>query len=274
MDATPDPRFYEDATSLFVQAYDAFFASDRPQIAGDVEFYARVARETPGQVLELACGTGRIAIALAKAGHEVTGVDISEGMLTIARRKADVLPPEARKRLTLVRQDMTALDLGRRFGFIFVPFRSFQHLLTIDLQRRALGAARRHLLPRGRLALHLFDPRLDLLIDEAAPIQRHSGTDPVTGRRYVGEVVRSKFDHLAQIRRDLWRHAEQGPNGEVLREDSREMALRWTYRWELRHLLESCGFTVDAEYSDFSGSAPVYGRELVIVATKRVAQED
>jgi hypothetical protein len=53
--------------------------------------------------------------------------------------------------------------LGTRFGFVFVPARSFQHLLTIDLQRKSLQAIRRHLEPTGRLALHLFDPRLDLL---------------------------------------------------------------------------------------------------------------
>jgi hypothetical protein len=54
------------------------------------------------------------------------------------------------------------------------------------------------------------------------------------------------LDHLNQIRRDLWRCAEIGPNGDVLVEDTREMALRWTYRWELRHLLELCGLSVEA----------------------------
>jgi hypothetical protein len=44
------------------------------------------------------------------------------------------------------------------------------------------------------------------------------------------------------------------------------MTLRWTYRWELRHLLEVCGFTVEAEYSDFTGAAPAYGEEMIVVA--------
>ena len=47
------------------------------------------------------------------------------------------------------------------------------------------------------------------------------------------------------------------------------MALRWTYRWELHHLLELCGFKVEAEYSDFAGSPPVYGAELIVVARAR-----
>ena len=85
--------------------------------------------------------------------------------------------------------------------------------------------------------------------------------------------VRTTFDHFHQIRRDLWRYAEIGPNGEVLAEDTREMTLRWTYRWELRHLLELCGQAVDAEYSDFAGSAPAYGMELILVAREARPQK-
>jgi SAM-dependent methyltransferase len=265
-------QFYEKAGSLFVEAYDAFYSSSEPHIAGDVAFYERVAREFGGEaggpVLELACGTGRIALPLAKAGLHVTGVDRSEAMLRMARRKLAAFPASVQKHLTLVNQDMSVLNLDRRFGFVFVfvPFRSFHHLLTIDLQRKSLEAIRRHLEPAGRLALHLFDPRLDWLVDARIVVPGHSGTHPETGRRYVGEVLRTNFDHLNQIRRDLWRYAEIGPNGEVLAEDTREMTLRWIYRWELHHLLELCGFAVEAEYSDFFGSAPAYGKELVVVA--------
>jgi len=259
-------QFYEEEGSLFVEAYDAFYPGSGPQIAGVVGFYERVARQVGGPVLELACGTGRIALPLAKAGLYVTGVDRSEAMLTIARRKLAALPASEQERLALTKQDMSALNLDRRFGFVFVPARSFQHLLTIDLQRKSLEAIRRHLQPSGRLALHLFDPRLDFLIDANTPQPGLSGIHPETGRRYVGEVLRTNFDHLNQVRRDVWRYAEIGPSGEVLAEDTREMALRWTYRWELHHLLNLCGLAVEAEYSDFAGAAPAYGKELILVA--------
>ena len=258
--------FHEEAGSLFVEAYDAFYSTPPAQIAGDVAFYEGLARQTGGPVLEVACGTGRIALALAAAGLEVTGVDRSEGMLTTARRKVAGLPDSVRDRLTLVDQDMSELSLNRRFGFIFVAFRSFQHLLTINLQKRSLAAIRHHLDGNGRLALHLFDPRLDLLVDDKSSALRVAGTHPVTKRRYIGEVLRTRLDHQAQVRRDLWRYREIGADGKVLAEDASEIALRWTYRWELHHLLELCGFTVEAEHSDFAGSAPVYGKELIVVA--------
>jgi len=258
-------RFYEDADSLFVKAFDALYVEGAP-IVGDIAFYERLARETGGGVLELACGTGRIALALAETGLDITGVDISEGMLTVARRKAAFRPAFVRDRLTLIHQDMSQLNLGRRFGLVFVPARSFQHLLTIELQRKSLEAIYRHLEPTSRLALHVFDPRLDLLIDPNITPPGLSGTHPETGRRYTGEVLRTQFDHLNQVRRDLWRYTEIGPSGEVLAQDTREMALRWTYRWELYHLLRISGLAVEAEYSDFAYSAPAYGKELILVA--------
>ena len=144
-------RFYEDANSLFVRAYDAFYVGGAP-IAGDAAFYEHLARETGGPVLELACGTGRIALTLAENGVDITGVDISAGMLAVARRKAAARPASVRDRLTLIEQDMSQLNEGRRFGFVFVPARSFQHLLTIDLQRGSLQAIHRHLDPAGAQA--------------------------------------------------------------------------------------------------------------------------
>lgn len=264
MGDTPD-QFYDGADSLFVAAYDALYEPPPPQIAGDVAFYDDVARAAGGAVLELACGTGRVALPLAEGGLEVTGIDLSDGMLAVADRKAAALSAAARRRLTLIRQDMTKLDLDRRFGFAFVAFRSFQHLLTSDLQRTALTAIHRHLVPDGRLALHLFDPRLDLLVDAEMRLPTQSGRDEANGRRYVGEILQTRFDHLAQVRRDQWRYRETGPDGQVLREATRWMSLRWTYRWELHHLLARCGFAVDAEYSDFQRSAPAYGKELIVV---------
>jgi len=261
-------QFYEGDDALFVRAYDVLNRGDAPQIAGDVAFYARLAQDTGGRVLEAACGTGRIAFALAERGRDVTGVDISEGMLAIARRKAAKSPAAVRERLTLVHQNMTRLDLPGRFGFIFVPFRSFQHLLTIDLQRAALTAIARHLDANGRLALHLFDPRLDLLLDTSPPPPELSAIEPETGHRFVAEILRTRFDHLAQIRYDFWRYRELNAGGRPLAEDTREMALRWTYRHELRHLLELCGFAVEAEYSDFAGAPAAYGNELIVVARR------
>lgn len=264
--------FYDGAESIFVEAYDAFYSEGQHPVTGDIAFYERLARTRAGPVLELGCGTGRVALPLAAAGLDVTGVDNAGAMLAIARRRIQGTSSAPRGQLTLVEADMADLDLGLRFGFVFIAFRSFQQVLTVALQRRVLEGVRRHLRPDGLLALHLYDPRLEVLTGDGGAGPISSGTHPVSGRRYAAEVVLCRLDHIAQVRHDLWRYTELDATGTVIDADNRELAVRWTYRWELRHLLELCGFTVTAEFSDFFGAPPAYGREMIVLAVPRTVE--
>ena len=73
----------------------------------------------------------------------------------------------------------------------------------------------------------------------------------------------------AQILVEQWRTTELGLDGAILRTLEESLTLRWTYRWEMRYLLELSGYEIDAEYGDFQGSAPAYGREQVWVVRAR-----
>ena len=101
-------EFYEQAGSLFVEAYDAFYSSAAPQLRDIVDFYERLARKLGGPALEVACGTGRITLPLAQGGLNIAGVDSSEAMLAIARHKLTALPAAVQERTTLLKQDMSA----------------------------------------------------------------------------------------------------------------------------------------------------------------------
>ncbi len=132
----------------------------------DVAFYAALASEAGGPVLELGCGTGRVLIPCARAGATMIGADASAGMLEVCRKKLEAEPPEVRARVEIVAADMRAFDLDRRVALVTMPFRGFQHLLTVDDQRRALASLRRHLLPGGRLVFDVFNPSLPMLGDD------------------------------------------------------------------------------------------------------------
>ncbi|MEM7251072.1 MAG: class I SAM-dependent methyltransferase [Pseudomonadota bacterium] len=264
--------FYEGEESLFVQAYDTFNTGDELPIRGDVGFYADLWRQHSDErspVLELACGTGRVTLALAEQGINCIGTDASSGMLALASAKRQRFGREVQTRVTFRQADMTALALPERFHVAIIPFRSFQHLLSPDEQYRALHCIGEQLHPRGYLALHLFDPRLELLSDGAPPFPSRLGRDVARAIDYVAVCTGSRFDHLAQIRYDQWRYSARRSNGELVNEECREMALRWTYRWELHHLLGVSGFDVVSEFSDFDKSPPEYGRELIVVARRR-----
>jgi SAM-dependent methyltransferase len=153
MNDTPAPRSFYEADSLSTEVYDALAAGIIPgsPMDGDVDFYRRLAGKTGGPILDVGCGTGRVAAALATDGHEVVAVDLSAPMLRLAEQRRASLEAEVAARLSFRQADMTTLDLGRDFALIVTPSRVFQFALTSDAQREALTALRRHLRPDGRL---------------------------------------------------------------------------------------------------------------------------
>jgi SAM-dependent methyltransferase len=136
--------------------YDDF---NPPDPAAEAWYLDHLAR-TGGPVLELACGAGKLLAVFAGAGHEVVGLDLSETMLSLARRRIEALPPEVAGRVTLVRGDMADFDLGRRFPAIVLADNSFRELPDRDALLAGLLCIRRHLAPGGRLLLteRRFDP--------------------------------------------------------------------------------------------------------------------
>lgn len=96
------------------------------------------------ELLEVACGTGKHAAQLSKR-FDVTGADINDGMLEVARRNV--------KGVKFVQADMAALDLGRQFDVITCLFSSIGYMKTYPRLKRAIAAFERHLKPGGALVI-------------------------------------------------------------------------------------------------------------------------
>jgi SAM-dependent methyltransferase len=133
--------------------------------AADLPLWRDLCEERGGPVLDLGCGTGRVALDLAARGHAVTGLDVEEALVSaLLRRAADRgLEVEART------ADVRSLDLARRFGLAIAPMQVVQ-LLGGERGRRAmLEAVRGHLEPGGLLAVALADPFEAVPAGEALP---------------------------------------------------------------------------------------------------------
>jgi SAM-dependent methyltransferase len=156
MDPT-SPAFYSQ-DGLLVQVYDNQTIAEWEASQNDLPFYLEEATVAGGSLLELGCGTGRLLIPLLSSGLEVSGLDASAAMLEVARQKREHLSPELAIRLHLHQGDMSEFELGQQFALILIPFRSFQLLLTPEAQRRCLNCINRHLAPRGKVIINLFDP--------------------------------------------------------------------------------------------------------------------
>ena len=251
---------------------DFYDQVDLYQHRPDVAFYTALATERGGPVLELGCGTGRVLLPTSKAGVEITGLDLSERMLSVCRSKLAGEAPEVQERVHLSHADMRSFDLGRRFGLVTIPFRPFQHLLTVDDQMACLASAHRHLEPGGTLALDVFNPSLQRLIDprylqELEPEPTFVMPD---GRSVVRTDRNASVDLVNQIIHAEIIYYVTHPDGgqERLVHD---FPMRYFFRYELEHLLVRAGFRVEAVYGDFDRS-PVgveAAGELVFVARRR-----
>ena len=165
-----------------------------------VAWYRRFALDAPGGVLEPAGGTGRLAAALARAGAEVVGLDLTDEMLALARHLARTLPPEARARLRFIRGDMRNFDLARTFGLVVIADNSFRELNNRPDQLACLTCAAGHLAEGGRLLVTIrrFDPSL-----YPGGVRRIGWSDPVPHPRTGAAVSRRSEVRLVDGGRTL-----------------------------------------------------------------------
>jgi SAM-dependent methyltransferase len=239
---------------------------------GDTDFYKWAADKYGSPVLELGCGTGRVMLPVARAGHEIVGLDMSENMLDICAEKLNNEPHEVQSKIELKRGDMRAFDLGREFPLITTPFRCFQHLMTVEDQISCLKCVQHHLKQDGHLILELFNPSMKYLVDDQR--MEEMGDDPPftmpDGRTVLRRWRNSARDFFSQTLDAEIIYYVTHPNG---REERlvHSFQIRYLFRYEAEHLLERTGFEVEHLYADFDNSpfGSIDPGELIFIARRR-----
>lgn len=237
---------------------------------GDVAFYAAEARASAGSVLELGCGTGRILIPCARAGVEMIGVDASPAMLERCKANLRREPDAVQGRITIARADMRKFDFGRKFRLIIIPFRAFQHLLSAEDQSSCLNAVKMHLLKDGRLIFDLFNPSIPMLADPALLSEANDAEFTMPDGRHVVRTNRFLLrDYNRQICESEMIYHVTHPDGRS-EKFPHHLVMRYSFRFEIEHLLARVGLVPEQFQSDFQGSpfGSTYPGELVITARK------
>jgi len=247
-------------------AHARFYDLEHADYQEDIATYAGFASNAGRNgILELACGTGRVLVSLAAAGSRVTGVDLSPTMLSLARDKTRAAGLE--KRVRLLHGDMQTVNLARRYGLVIIGLNSLMHLADQAAQLETLQNAARHLAPRGRLVIDLFNP------DIALPDAQQDGQlflhclNVLPDGAHLLHFQSPKVDRAAQIVSMTNYYDEMPPDGRVRRHFS-PFSLRYLSAGELRLLLERAGLTVEALYGTyeldpFAGDSP----RLIAVAS-------
>jgi SAM-dependent methyltransferase len=237
----------------------------------DVDFFVELARQSGGPVLEIGSGTGRVLIPTARAGIEIVGLDSSASMLDVCRDKLAHEPQEVRERVQLVEGDMRRFDLGREFRLVTIPFRPFQHLISVDDQLACLATIRQHLAAEGTMVLDLFNPSLPHLVDDRflEEFNREPAFTMPDGRKVLRRHHILGRDFFNQTQEVELIYRVTYPDGREERLVSR-FTMRYLFRYEAEHLLIRSGFEVDHVYADYDKSpyGSKYPGELIIVAKK------
>jgi SAM-dependent methyltransferase len=220
--------------------YDELFP-----VGEHLPYYTDLARKASGDVLELACGTGQIAVPIASAGLPIAGLDLSSVLLGAARERAMA----ANVSLEFVLGDMRNFDLGRKFALIFIARNSLLHLHSIEDLLAAFTAINRHLAHGGVFAFDIFNPNVRLLGRPAG--QRFPVFEKDTasfGKLNVEQTT--DYDPATQVGHSNWFvSAVREPDAWKLSLD-----LRNIFAQELPLLLAAGGFRLEQRAGDLSQS--------------------
>jgi len=240
------------------ERYDLEYGSIEP----DGAFYRALAADSDGTVLDLATGTGRIALALAADGHSVTGVDLVEAMVERATAKA---AEQTDADVTFVVDDVRSLNLRRKFDLVTMSGNSLQALLTDADRAAALNTVWRHLKPGGRFAFAVRFPQaaeLSARLDVAAPWFSYQDT---LGRDvYVSGT--QHYHPLAQVMHHVTHRVFA--DGTPVEEPTR-IAVRYSFPQELESALRAARLEVVDRFGDFAGSSLTESSAYLVCVCQR-----
>lgn len=242
-----------------------YYALEQGEQSEDLPLFAGLARRTGGPVLDLGCGDGRVAQALAEQSVEVTGVDSSPAMLALARQR---LSGRFGATVQLLEGDLRTLRLSSKFQLALCAAGTFAHLAEPGDQLRALRSIHRHLGEGGLLALVLQNP-YQLVVDppNGEAVVQWRGTDPATGNAITKLVANYAYLADQELFVSVMYDVAQ-PDG-LLRRHASDFTLRWTYQPELDLLLQRAGFIVESWQGDYAGSPYGSDSPLLIALARR-----
>jgi ubiquinone/menaquinone biosynthesis C-methylase UbiE len=243
----------QNADEFYAQTYD----DSVPGWPGEFDFYRSFATKVKsegGTILEVACGTGRVAVRLAQDGVNVVGLDISRDMISVATQKSKGL-----ENVRWVEGDMRSFRIEETFDLALIPGHAFQNLNTPQDQVACLECIKQHLNPGGILVVHLDHMNVENVrwlgnlcgenrgVFEAAEQFQHPQTGHQTRASRAWTYEPSTQTAIVQT---IWE--ELDAKGQILnRVERKPIRLHCVFRFEMEHLLERVGFKIEAVYGDF-----------------------
>ena len=206
----------------------------------DIPFYEHWAKQTNGPILELACGTGRIAKHLIESGFNYTGLDLSSVFIDYCRSNF----PNGK----FTTGDMCDFNLGQKFDLIFIPFNSFLHLYKEDEMTQCLKSIQNHLSDNGKFLLDIFVPDPEFLYrDPDKKYEEMTIIHPNGGECTVWQ--KNQYKEETEINHIHWFFNR----GNIEPMDEYDFDMRMIYPDTMDRVLSDSDFTIEEKWGDYDG---------------------
>jgi SAM-dependent methyltransferase len=259
-------EYYEHADD-----YDLEYQSQSEQ---DLPFWKElVMRYLPHNVLELACGSGRIGLELlhSPGDFQLEGLDLSEEMLAAYRRKLEREPESIQQRVTLHTSDMFDYELPNKgtFDLAFLPFNSISHLYEIEQQLGAFKNTYEHLAPGGRFVVDVALPDVDYLSNALnRPSHVYLEDEIEVPDEFTMLLYSSrKYEPIEQLQHITWIHEKFFETGEHER-SLLKLDMHIFFPRELQILFLASGFRIEAIYGGYDWKPLGSGTRQIVVGRK------
>ncbi len=249
--------------SAFYSTVARYYDAENSDKTDDLAMYSQLADQAADGILDIGCGTGRVLLHLAQAGHPAQGIENDRAMYERLQGKLDALP-ELRKRITVEFGDAKTHRFGRDFGLILLSYNALMHFHSLEEQLALLRNLRGCLAPGGKLVIDLPNAAPAFAAEDSDALNfERSFLDPDSGHLVMLQSI-SILDRARQILSVEWIYDEIDGDGRVNRLIAPHQ-LRYYFLPELRLLLERCGFTLQSVYGDPDGAPYDAESERMIV---------
>jgi len=250
----------------FYETIARFYDAENADVTDDLVLYSELADEAGDPILDVGCGTGRVMLHLAQAGHRVVGLDGAEAMLARGQRKLDLMG-DLRARVRFVHGDVLETHLEDEFKLIVVPYNTFMNFSEQAEQLAALRRFREWIAPDGLLALDLPNAADTAATqDDGALVLERMFTEPDTGRLVMQSV--SALDRVTQQLHITWIYDELLDDGTVQRTLA-PLVLRYILPGEMDLMLAAAGLRRVEYYGEYEQSPLVDGCSRMIVLAEK-----
>lgn len=240
-----------DSYPVTARYYEGAYAA-KPDLV-DLPFYLDLAERSPGPILEIACGTGRVLLPIARRGIAIHGVDNSFPMLGILKEALSEESPAIRKKVTLHEGDMREFRLDARYPAVIIPFRPLRHMVTVEDQVQVLRTAALHLTDDGIMAFDVFYPKFGMIHtkmgEEVPEMEWTVNSDPATIVRRYFRI--ESVDKIAQVFSFTFIY-RTFQSDELILEESESFKLAYFTYPHLRALFLLAGLEPVVEYGSFA----------------------